>query len=34
VELRTRPDLRGKPVIVCGSGPRAGVTTASYEARG
>lgn len=33
VELQRRPDLRGLPVIVAGSGPRAVVTTASYEAR-
>jgi DNA polymerase-4 len=33
VELRRRPELRGRPVIVAGSSPRAVVTTASYEAR-
>jgi DNA polymerase-4 len=33
VELLRRPELAGKPLIVAGSGPRAVVTTASYEAR-
>jgi DNA polymerase-4 len=33
VELLRHPELRGKPVIVSGSSPRAVVTTASYEAR-
>ncbi|MDP4603083.1 MAG: DNA polymerase IV [Solirubrobacteraceae bacterium] len=33
VELSRRPELKGLPVIVAGSGPRAVVTTASYEAR-
>jgi DNA polymerase-4 len=33
IELLRHPDLRGQPVVVAGSGPRAVVTTASYEAR-
>ena len=33
VELQSRPELGGLPVVVAGSGPRAVVTTASYEAR-
>jgi DNA polymerase-4 len=33
VELQSRPELAGLPVVVAGSGPRAVVTTASYEAR-
>jgi DNA polymerase-4 len=33
VELQRRPELRGLAVVVAGSGPRAVVTTASYEAR-
>ena len=33
VEQRDRPELRGRPVIVGGDGPRSVVSTCSYEAR-
>ncbi|MEX1298111.1 MAG: DNA polymerase IV [Desulfotignum sp.] len=33
VEQRDNPELRYRPIVVCGNSPRAVVSTASYEAR-
>ncbi|MEE8267633.1 MAG: DNA polymerase IV, partial [Gemmatimonadales bacterium] len=33
IEQRDRPELRGRPVIVGGDGPRQVVSTGSYDAR-